>query len=156
MPTLNAAAPDFSLHANKEKKFGPSDFKGLTLILAFFPGAFTGVCTKEACALRDAEAALNEFDVAVLGVCVDSIFAIGAWVEKNDLSFPVVSDFDRVAIRAYDVVHEGFAVPGYVAAKRSVFILDGEGVLRWSWVAPSPGTEPDYEAIKAAVAAINA
>jgi peroxiredoxin len=155
MPTLNSPAPDFTLHQTKDKKVSLSELKGRKVVLAFVPGAFTGVCTKELCSFRDAAASLDQLDAAVVAVSVDGPFANMAWSSQNSFGFPVLSDHRREAVTAYDVAHNDFAgVAGYTAAKRSVFVIDGNGVLRWSWVAPNPGVEPDYAEINRVLAEI--
>lgn len=148
-------APGFTLIDHKRQKVSLGDFQGKKVVLAFFPAAFTGVCEKELCTFRDSLADLGTVNATVLGISVDAPFANAAFATKNDLNFPILSDYLRETVRAYDVAHDDFAgMPGYTAAKRSVFVIDGEGVLRWSWVGPNPGVEPDYEAVKKAVAAL--
>ena len=91
----------------------------------------------------------------VFGVSVDAPFANAAFASKNGLNFDILSDYARAAVRAYDVAHDDFAgMTGYTAAKRSVFVIDGEGTIRYRWVAPNPGVEPNYDEVKAAVASI--
>ncbi|HMU39377.1 MAG TPA: peroxiredoxin [Pseudomonadota bacterium] len=149
----NQKAPGFTLFDGTRKPVSLSDFAGKTVVLAFFPAAFTGVCTKELCTFRDSLAAFNDVGASVLGICVDAPFANAAFAEKNALNFPILSDYERKATRAYNVAHDDFAgMPGYTAAKRSVFVIDGNGNLQYSWVAPNPGVEPSYDEVKAAVA----
>ena len=132
-----------------------NSLKGKKVVLAFFPGAFTGVCTKEACALQDSLAAFNAVNAAVLGVSVDSPFAQKGFADANKITFPFLSDFNREATRAYGIELPSFAgMTGYTAAKRSVFVLDRDGIVRYTWVSDNPGVEPDYAAIKSALAAI--
>jgi peroxiredoxin len=152
MVSVGSQAPSFELHKNKSDKVSLDSLKGKNVVLAFFPAAFTGVCEKELCSFRDAHAALNGLDAEVYGVSVDAVFANAAFAEKNNLNFPLLSDYKREAVTAYGVAHHDFAgMTGYTAAKRSVFVIDKEGVLRWSWVADNPGQEPDYAAVKAEV-----
>ena len=111
------------------------------------------VCQKELCSFRDSLAALNGLNAAVVGVSVDAPFANAAFAEKNSLNFALLSDYDRAAVNAFGVAHHDFAgMTGYTAAKRSVFVVDTEGVIRYEWVAPNPGVEPDYDAVRAALA----
>lgn len=124
-------------------------------VLVFFPGAFTGVCTKEACAFRDSMSQFNEINARVIGISVDSPFAQQAFVQANGLNFPMYSDFSRHAVRAFGIEDPHFAgglLPG--VAKRSVFVVDRDGVVRWRWVSDNPGVEPDYRAVAEAVQAI--
>lgn len=154
---VGSPAPNFDLFDNARQRVTLEGQRGKTVVLAFFPAAFTGVCEKELCSFRDSLAALNDLNATVFGVSVDAPFANKAFAEKNGLNFPLLSDYAREAVRAYDVAHDDFAgMPGYTAAKRSVFVIDPEGVVRYAWVGPNPGVEPNYDEVKAAVAKIGA
>ena len=156
MSTVGSKAPDFTLHNTKREPVSLASLRGSPVVLAFFPAAFTGVCEKELCTFRDALASFNELSAKVFGVAVDAPFANAAFAEKNGLNFEVLSDYSRSAVKAYDIAHDDFAgLDGYTAAKRSVFVIDGEGVIRYRWVAPNPGVEPDYDAVKDAVAKLS-
>lgn len=149
-------APDATL-VNADRKFTKlSELRGKLTVLLFFPGAFTGACTKEMCAIRDGLAKLNALNAQVVGISVDSPFAQKFFAESNGLNFPLLSDYNREAVKAFEVQDPNFAggtLPG--VAWRSVFVLDKDGVVRWKWVAPAQGTEPDYTAVEAAVKAIS-
>lgn len=148
-------APSFTLIDTSRKPVSLSDFAGKTVVLVFIPAAFTGVCTKELCSFRDSISAFNDVGATVLGIDVDAPFTNAAFAEKNGLNFPILSDYDRKAVRAYGIAHDDFAgLTGYTAAKRSVFVVDGSGSIRYAWVAPNPGVEPNYDEVKAAVAAL--
>ena len=152
MVDIGTSAPNFELHKAKDAKVSLESLKGKNVVLAFFPAAFTGVCEKELCTFRDAHAALNDLNAEVFGISVDGVFSNAAFAEKNGLNFPLLSDYNRDAVKAYGVAHDDFAgMTGYTAAKRSVFVIDKEGVVRYAWVAPNPGVEPDYDAVKKAV-----
>ncbi|MCA9658693.1 MAG: peroxiredoxin [Myxococcales bacterium] len=153
MSTVGSQAPDFSLPNTKREAVSLASLRGNPVVLAFFPAAFTGVCEKELCTFRDSLASFNDVGATVLGIAVDAPFSNAAFAAKNDLNFDVLSDYKREAVRAYDVAHDDFAgMEGYTAAKRSVFVIDGEGVIRYRWVAPNPGVEPNYDEVKAEVA----
>ena len=152
MTTIGNAAPPFSLINTKREKVELSSLRGKNVVLAFYPAAFTGVCEKELCTFRDSLAAFNDLGATVFGISVDAPFSNGAFASKNGLTFELLSDYKREAVRALDVAHDDFAgMTGYTAAKRSVFVIDGEGVIRYRWVAPNPGVEPNYDEVKAAV-----
>ena len=152
MPQLNAPAPDFTLLDTSRNAVTLSALKGQKVVVAFFPAAFTGVCEKELCTFRDSLASLKDLNATVLAISVDAPFSNAAFAQNNDLNFPVLSDYSRATVRAYGVAHDDFAgMEGYTAAKRSVFVVDADGQLTWSWVAPSPANEPDYDAVKAAL-----
>jgi glutaredoxin-dependent peroxiredoxin len=157
MPQTGDTAPDFNLLNTKRERVSLAGLRGQTVVLAFFPAAFTGVCEKELCSFRDSLTALNDLNATVLGVSVDAPFSNGAFAERNQLNFPLLSDYSREAVRAYGVAHEDFAgMTGYTAAKRSVFVIDPAGVVQYAWVGPNPGVEPNYDEVKQAVTAIGA
>ena len=124
--------------------------KGKKTVIAFFPAAFTGVCTKEMCTFRDGISNLNSLGANVVAISVDSPFSNKTFKEQNKLQFAVLSDYSRDATRAFGVELPDFAgLPGYVAAKRAVFVTDSSGIIRWKWISDNPGLEPDYAQINA-------
>ncbi|MFO7563542.1 MAG: redoxin domain-containing protein [Enhygromyxa sp.] len=152
MADIGSDAPDFTLLTNKREPITLSEQRGKKVVLAFFPAAFTGVCEKELCTFRDSLALFNDLDAAVYGICVDAPFANNAFAEKNQLNFPILSDYARKAVQAYGVAHDDFAgMAGYTAAKRSVFVVDKQGKLAYAWVADNPGQEPNYDEVQEAV-----
>ncbi len=147
---VGMAAPDFSLYDADRKATSLSDFRGKNVVLAFYPGAFTGVCTTEMCAFRDRMDGLNSLNAQVLGISVDGAFAQKAFSDQNKLNFPLLSDFQRETVNQYDLAIPNFAgMEGYTASKRAVYVVDGEGVVRYAWVGPNPGVEPDYDEVQA-------
>lgn len=153
MSLVGQPAPAFTLFGTDRKPVSLADFRGKKVVVAFFPAAFTGVCTKELCTFRDSMASFNGMNATVLGIAADSPFANGAFAEKNGLNFPVLSDYSREAIRAYGIALDNFAgMPGYTASQRAVYVVDEAGVVTWEWVGPNPGVEPPYDDIKAALA----
>jgi peroxiredoxin len=149
-------APDFSLFDTGLKQRTLSEFKGKNVVLAFFPGAFTGTCTTEMCTLRDSSDQFNSLNAQVLGISVDPPFSQKAWAEQHKLTFPILSDFGRQVVNLYDVALPNLAgLEGYVAANRVVFVLDGGGTVRYKWVAPSPATEPNYDDIRQALSTLS-
>ncbi len=152
MADLGNKAPDFSLVDTTRTVKSLADFTGKKTVLAFFPAAFTGPCTNEMCAFRDSMAELNGLDAHVVGISVDGPFANAEFAAKNKLDFPLLSDYKLEVVNAYGVVLENFAgLEGYTTAQRAVFVLDADGVIRYKWVAESPGIEPDYTDVKAAL-----
>ncbi len=149
MVEVGQQAPDIQLIDTGKNPMKISDFKGKPTVLLFFPGAFTGTCTKEMCAFRDSMSKYNDLNANVVGISVDSPFSNKAFKENNKLDFTVLSDYGRQAVRLYNVVLENFAgLKDYTAAKRSVFILDKNGVIKWKWVSDDPGKEPDYAQVQ--------
>ena len=155
MTELNSTAPDFRLRSTSGEDVSLTDYRGKTVILAFFPATFTGVCQKEMCTFNDSLGKLNASNATVLGISIDGPHAQSAFAEQNQLNFPLLSDHQRKAARAYDVIFENFAnSEGYHVAQRSIFIIDAEGSIKYIWLAPNPGVEPDYDAVIDAAASI--
>jgi peroxiredoxin len=145
-------APDFTLPDTERKQRSLKEFMGKNVVLAFFPGAFTSVCTKEMCMFRDSMARLTDLKAQVIGISVNDPFSNKGFAEKNMLPFPVLSDYKREVIKTYGIELPDFAgLSGYTAAKRSIFILDPKGVVRYVWVSDNPAVEPNYEEIQKAL-----
>ena len=154
MPEVGDKAPDFALYDQNRKVRQMSEFvtKGHRTILAFFPGAFTGVCTQEMCAFRDMYGELERMNGGVVGISVDASFAQKAFAEKNSITFPLLCDFKREVVQSYGVVWNKLGgLEGYVSANRAIFVVDEDGKILFKWVAPEPGTLPDFEAVKKAL-----
>lgn len=149
-------APDFTLVDMDRNPRKLSDFKDNNVVLAFFPGAFTSVCKKEMCTFRDAIARLEELKAKVLGISVNDPFTNKAFHEVNMLNFPLLCDYNREVVEKYGVpMHDFAGLKGYTAAKRSIFIVDKEGVIRYKWVSDNPGIEPDYNEIEKELEELN-
>ncbi len=152
---VGTAAPDVTFLGTDSKPVSLGSFKGQTVVLAFFPAAFTGVCTTEMCTIQGALSRLNAVNATVLGVCADIPFTNAAFAAANGLTFPILSDWKLDAIRAFDVEFQNFAgIEGLSRSARSVFVLDAEGIIRYVEVTANPGVEPDYDALMAAVEAL--
>ncbi|HAA95627.1 MAG: peroxiredoxin [SAR202 cluster bacterium] len=148
-------APQFELFDHNKGSRKLSDSEGKNVVLAFFPGAFTGVCTTEMCSFRDRMDALNSMNAQVFGVSVDAIFSQKAFSDANNLNFPLLSDYERKTVNAYGVALPNFAgMDGYTASERAVFVIDKEGVIRYKWVGENPGVEPDYDEVQRQVDAL--
>ena len=143
-------APDFTLMNTAKEPISLSNYRGKTVILAFYPGAFTGVCDKEMCAFQDNMAKLNAAEATVIGISVDSPWANAEFARKYNLEFELLSDLDREVVTSYDATFVGLGgIEGYVSANRVVVVIDKAGVIQHRWVAENPGVEPDYDAIVA-------
>jgi peroxiredoxin len=153
MPNQGEKAPTFTLPDTERKQRSLQELlnpKGTT-ILAFYPGAFTGVCTKEMCTLRVSLTQFNNINAKVVGISVNDPFSNKAFAEKNNVNFPLLSDFNRDVVRQYNIALNDFAgLKGYTAAKRSVFILDSRGNVIYRWVSDDPGKEPNYDEVRRA------
>ena len=149
MLSVNDNAPDFNLKNTKKDDVKLSDFNNKTVVLAFYPGAFTGVCDTEMCTLQDSLNTFNDLGATVLGISVDSPWANAGFSQKYNLEFELLSDLDRKTINDYGVLFSGLGgIEGYTCANRAVFIIK-DGVIKYAWEAePNPGVEPNYEEIK--------
>ena len=154
MLEIGDKAPDFALYDADVKMRALSEFlaEGEKTILAFYPGAFTGTCTKEMCAFRDMHEELQRLKAKVVGISVDSPFANKAFAEKHGLTFTLLSDFGRQVVRDYGVLWNDLGgMKGYDSANRAVFVVGGDGKIVYRWVGENPGKYPDFEAIKKAL-----
>ena len=153
MSLLGQKAPDFTLFNTKREKVSLSSLiEDGSVVLAFFPAAFTGVCEKELCTFRDSLAQFGSLHAKVVGISVDAPFSNAAFAAKNGIEFPVLSDYTRETVNAYGVALNNFAgMPGYTASQRAVFIVGKDGTVTYEWIAPNPGVEPDYAAVQAAL-----
>ena len=142
-------APDFELFDANKQPTKLSDSKGKNVVLAFYPGAFTGTCTTEMCTFRDRFDSFNSLNAQVFGISVDVIFSQKAFSDANNLNFPLLSDYNRETVNAYGVALPNFAgMEGYTASQRAVFVIDKDGVIRYKWVGENPGVEPDYDEVQ--------
>lgn len=149
-------APDFTAPFVTDE-IGPKTLSDVLeedepVVLAFFPGAFTSVCTDEMCTFESELAAFDDVGAAIYGVSVDTPFALQEFKSQNDLSFGLVSDTNKEIIDAYDVEMDFDDVGYYGVAKRAVFVVNGEGEVTYEWVSDDPGVEPDYDEVEAAAA----
>ena len=148
-------APDFTLLDVYMKPKSIHDFLGQKVVLAFFVGAFTSTCTMEACAFRDSMARLTNLNAQMIGISVNDPFSNKEFSEKNMLPYPILSDYNREIVHKYGLeLHDFAGLKGYTVAKRSIFILDAEGLIRYIWISDDPAVEPDYEEIEKALGKI--
>ncbi len=150
--TVGDQAPDFTLKSKSGddlKEISLSDYKGRkNVVILFFPLAYTGVCTDEMCSVSGGLDDYDALDAQVLGISVDSPFAQEAWARKNDIAVPLLSDFNKEVSAAYGAQFEeliGFRG----VAKRSAFVIDKSGVVRFTSMSDDPTVLPDFDAIKA-------
>lgn len=141
-------APDFSLYSSEKELINLHDYKGRNVVLLFFPLAFTSTCTRELCATRDDMAIYNNLDTEVFGISIDTPQSLARFKDENQLNFKLLSDFNKDVIRAYDVIYEEYSLGMRGVAKRAVFVIDGEGIIRHLEVLENAGLMPDLEAIK--------
>jgi glutaredoxin-dependent peroxiredoxin len=146
-------APAFSLVDTDKKPRNLSEFLGKKTVLAFFPGAFTGTCTKEMCTLRDSLESLQSMNAHLVAISVDAPASNKAFAAKHNLDFPILSDYARNVSENYSGLYNDFSgLKGYTASKRAVFVLDSQARVTYAWISDNPGVEPNYEEVRKAVA----
>jgi glutaredoxin-dependent peroxiredoxin len=123
--------------------------------LLFFPMAFTSVCTKELCSIRDNISIYNNANALVFGISVDSPFTLKKYKEEQGLNFPLLSDFNKEASEAYGVLYEAFNDWMKGVSKRSAFVIDKKGIVRYAEVLEKAADLPDFEAIQRTLAGLN-
>lgn len=148
-------APDFTLHDSGKQEVSLSSFKGKNVLLLFFPLAFTGVCTKELCTVRDNIGDYNNADAQVVGISVDSYATLAKFKTEQNINFPLLSDFNKEAIEKYDCVYNTFAGWMKGVSKRSAFVIDKNGIIQYTEVLDNAGELPDFEAINKTLAALS-
>lgn len=145
---IGQPAPEFILRDSDKQEVKLSDYKGKNVVLLFFPLAFTGVCTAELCAMRDNLAVYNNLNAEVLAVSVDSIYTLDRYKKDQGLTFPLLSDFNKEASEAYGSLYEKFGYGMKGVSKRSAFVIDSEGVIRYAEVLEDAGKVPDFDAVQ--------
>lgn len=151
MLQIGQKAPDFKLINTNKEEVTLANFKGKNLVVFFFPMAWTGVCTKEMCSIQEDYNAYSGMNAETVGVSVDSFFALKRFGEDNKITFPLLSDFNKIMIRDYDMILPDFAFGYKNVAKRATVVIDKEGIVRYIEVLPNPGEMPNMDAIKQAV-----
>jgi peroxiredoxin len=150
---VGSRAPDFTLPNHDRQPVALRELRGRPVVLAFFPAAFSSVCTKELCTFRDSLARLNQANAQVFGISVDTFFTLKAFHHNQQLNFPLLSDFNKQAIRDYGVFNEDMiGLKGI--ARRAVFVIDKDGVVRHREVLEDARNEPDYGKVFSALAAL--
>jgi len=121
------------------------------VVLLFFPQAFTGVCTEQICTLNESFNDFEGFNAEILGVSVDGTFVQKAFAKSNGIKYPLLSDFNREVINKYDVVQDTFAHGMKNVAKRCVFVIGKDGIVKYKEITENPGVQVNFEKIKEAV-----
>jgi len=147
-------APAFTLHTSINETISLSDFAGeKNVLILFFPQAFTGICTKELCAIRDDISRYQNTNAQVLGISVDSVFTLAKFKEEQQLNFPLLSDFNKEVSTTYHSIYESFTGMNMKGvSKRSAFLVDKAGVIQYAEVLESAGDIPNFEAINECIA----
>ena len=146
--TFGDLAPDFELPDINMKMHKLSEYRE-KIVLAFFPAAESPVCTKEMCTFRDSLQDLQQEGTYIIGISVDGPFANKIFTINRHLNFPLLSDYKREVINKYGIIMKDLGpLKDYNAAKRSIFIVDRDRKIRYSWISDDPLIEPNYKEIK--------
>jgi glutaredoxin-dependent peroxiredoxin len=149
------SAPGFTLFDSDKNKVSLADQKGHNVVLLFFPQAFTGVCTKELCGVRDNIAMYNSTNAKVFGISVDSVFTLAKFKEEQGYNFPLLSDFNKEVSGSYESLYHDWILDMKGVSKRSAFVIDKQGIVRYAEVLESAGDVPDFEAIQNTLKGLN-
>lgn len=154
--SVGQKAPDFTLFNSEKSKVNLSDYAGKkNVLILFFPQAFTGVCTKELCSVRDGINKYQNDYTEVLGISVDSVFTLSKFKEEQSYNFQLLSDFNKEVSNGYEAIHESFTDMGMLGvSKRAAFIIDKEGFLQYVEVLDNPGEMPDFNTIDTKLASM--
>jgi peroxiredoxin len=150
MPDLNIGdtAPDFTLPITMSNSWKLSDHIGSkNIVILFFPLAFSPTCHEEMCSVGDTIKDFENLDAEVVAISVDSPFVLNKWKEELDLNFTLLSDFNKTASQSYGAFYYDLDGLNGVA-KRSVFIVDKEGIIRYVWITDDAGELPNLEEVK--------
>ena len=140
-------APDFTLKSNKMQDVKLSELRGNKILLLFVPFAFTGVCTKELCSMRDSLKEYEGLDCKVFGLSTDSPFALDAWAKEQGYQFPLLSDYNKETAREYGALYDDLM--GFKGVcKRSAFVIDRQGAVRYAEILADARNVPNFDAIK--------
>ena len=147
-------APDFTLKNADLEEVSLSSMRGKNVVVLFFPLAFTSVCTEEFCGVSASIDDYKGLDAEILGISVDSPFSLQAWAEKEGITIQLLSDFNKEVSDAYGSQYEDLL--GFRGvAKRSAFVVDKEGVVRFASVSEDAKVVPDFAAIKGCLESLN-
>jgi peroxiredoxin len=142
-------APDFSLHSTPDQAVSLSDFRGRPVILAFYPADWSPVCGDQMALYNEILSEFRQFNAELIGISVDGIWCHLAFAESRKLHFPLLADFEPKGgvARQFGVYreHEG-------TSERALFVIDAEGIIRWSYVSPvgiNPGADGILRALEA-------
>ncbi|MBS1518522.1 MAG: redoxin domain-containing protein [Bacteroidetes bacterium] len=148
--------PEFSLnsfsHSDELKEYSIGSYRGKkNVLLVFFPMAFTGVCTDQNCTISDTLGDFASKDLEMFGISVDGTFVQKEFAKKNNIKYPLLSDYNKDVIKKLGLVHEVFAHNQKETAKRAVVLVDKEGVIKYMEITENPGVQVNFEKLREAI-----
>jgi glutaredoxin-dependent peroxiredoxin len=152
---IGQTAPDFALYSSEKSKVKLSDYRGKTTLLLFFPLAFTGVCTKELCSVRDNIAMYENLNVQVLAISVDSPQTLAKFKHDQQLNFILLSDFNKDVSTLYGCLYEVFSLEMKGVSKRSAFVIDKNGIVQFEEILENAGELPNFGAIQSVLTTLD-
>jgi len=144
---IGQPAPEFTLYDSTKNKITLSDMKGENVLLLFFPLAFTSTCTAELCSIRDNISFYNNVNAKVFGISVDSLHTLAKYKSDQNLNFTLLSDFNKVVSSLYGSLYEMFGYNMKGVSKRSAFVIDKDGIVRYAEVLENAGEQPNFKNI---------
>ncbi len=151
---IGSIAPDFTLFNSEKQEVTLSQYLGKSVVLLFYPQAFTGVCTTELCDIRDNLNVYSTLNAEILAISVDSVFTLENWKQQQGFNFQMLSDFNKTVSIAYETIYETFAFGMKGVSKRSAFVVDSKGVLRYVEILDNAGEIPNLDKIKEVLATL--
>src|SRR5258705_7640012 len=144
---IGQAAPDFTLYDSEKNKVTLSSLKGYNVLLLFFPLAFTSTCTAELCSIRDNISFYNNVNAKVFGISVDSLHTLSKFKAEQNLNFSLLSDFNKDVSTGYGSIYEMFGYNMKGVSKRSAFVIDKVGIVRYAEVLENASEQPNFKNI---------
>ncbi len=144
-------APLFIACDTEKQKVSLESFKGKTVLLLFFPAAFTSTCTKELCSTRDDISYYNNLNCEVIGMSTDALYALKKYKEEQNINFTLLSDFNKDISLMYGAQYAEWFNLMKGVAKRAAFVIDKEGTIRYAEVLENASNLPNFEAIKKSI-----
>ncbi|TMI95015.1 MAG: redoxin domain-containing protein [Bacteroidetes bacterium] len=144
---IGKPAPDFTLYDSAKNKITLSDMKGHSVLLLFFPLAFTSTCTAELCSIRDNISFYNKMNATVFGISVDSLHTLAKFKSEQSLNFSLLSDFNKDVSSLYDSLYEMFGYNMKGVSKRSAFVIDKNGIIRYAEILENASEQPNFKNI---------
>ena len=149
--TIGAKAPNFTLRDSDKNVVSLKDFMGQNVLMLFFPAAFTSVCHKELCMMRDSLHDYKNMDAQVIALSVDSVFVLDKWKKEEGFNFTMLSDFNKSVSKKYGAFYKDFVLDMKGVSKRAAFVIDKKGVVKYAEILENAGEIPNFEAVKAAL-----
>jgi peroxiredoxin len=152
---IGDAAPDFTLYDSDKKQITLSDFRGQNVLLLFYPVAFTSTCTKELCSTRDNISFYNNANAQVLAISVDTVYSLAKYKAEQSLNFPLLSDFNKEVSTTYNCLYDSFSYGMKGVSKRSAFVIDKDGIVKYAEILEKASDLPNFEEIEKTLSKLN-